>query len=351
MEGLEIREIWKEFENTSVLEGVSFSQSRGEILGILGPSGSGKTTLLEIIAGLVAPDRGDCLWNGNSLLDIPTDQRNFGLMFQEYVLFPHKNVAENVAFGLKMSGKDKKEQNQRVNEVLELVGLPGFQDREVNTLSGGEQQRVALARSLAPEPRLVMLDEPLGALDRTIRERLVGELREILKKASQTALYVTHDQDEAFTIADRIVILGDRKIAQIGTAREIYFQPKSPYVAKFLGMTNFLDGTATPIKSGSEIKTELGTWIINKEYQGPGQVLIRSDRSYIVNNDQQVDIKITGTLISSTFSGVSYQIRLQVEKMIMRFSFANQDINLPPAGDSITIGFNTDEAIHFFPSA
>jgi len=351
MKGLEIKEIWKRFGNTSVLEGISFAQSRGEILGILGPSGSGKTTLLEIIAGLVAPDRGDCLWNGRSLLDIPTDQRKFGLMFQEYVLFPHKDVGDNVAFGLKMSGIGKKEQSQRVKQVLGLVGLPRFQDRDVNTLSGGEQQRVALARSLAPEPRLVMLDEPLGALDRTIRDRLVAELRDILKKASQTAIYVTHDQEEAFTVADRIMILGDRKIAQVGTAREIYFQPNSPYVAKFLGMTNFLEGTSSPIDGGSEIKTQLGTWIVNKEYQGPGQVLIRPDRSYLVDNDEQIDTKITGTVISSTFSGISNQIRVQVEQLTMRFSITNLDTDLPSTGEFITIGFKPEEAIHFFPSA
>jgi ABC-type Fe3+/spermidine/putrescine transport system ATPase subunit len=350
MEGLEIREIWKSFEKTSVLEGISFSQPKGEILGILGPSGSGKTTLLEIIAGLISPDRGDCLWNGVSVLDTPTHQRKFGLMFQEYVLFPHKNVRENIAFGLKMSGMGKSEKNSRVDQIMDLVGLPGFQERDISTLSGGEQQRVALARSLAPEPRLVMLDEPLGALDRTIRERLVGDLREILKNASQTALYVTHDQEEAFTIADRIVILGDQKIAQVGTARELYFQPNSPYVAKFLGMTNFLDGTARPVKDGSEIRTELGTWVITKPFQGQGKVLIRPDMIHLNIDEKKSETMLTGRLISSTFSGVSHQIRVQVKDLNLRFYLANQEIDLPSPGESITIGFKPEETIHFFPS-
>ena len=347
---MEIREIWKSFRNASVLEGISFSQPKGEILGILGPSGSGKTTLLEIIAGLISPDKGDCLWNGVSLLDTPTHQRKFGLMFQEYVLFPHKNVGENIAFGLKMSGMVKTEKTRRVEQVLDLVGLPGFQERDISTLSGGEQQRVALARSLAPEPRLVMLDEPLGALDRTIRERLVGELREILKNASQTALYVTHDQEEAFSIADRIVILGDQKIAQVGTAREIYFHPKSPYVAKFLGMTNLLDGTARPVENGSEINTKLGTWIIKRTFQGPGVVLIRPDMIHLNENEGQNESRITGKLISSIFSGVSHQIRIQVEDVYLRFNLASQDIGIPSPGESITFGFEPEEAIHFFPT-
>ncbi len=244
MGGLEIRNIKRSFEEIEVLQGISFQQAKGEILALLGPSGSGKTTLLEIIAGLAKPDQGDILWDGESLLGTPPHLRNFGLMFQEYVLFPHKNIAENVAFGLKMAGTAREITLNRVIEVLKLVGLEGFEDRDPSTLSGGEQQRIALARSLAPEPRLVMLDEPLGALDRSIRERLVEELREILKSASQTALYVTHDQEEAFRIADRVVILGEGKTAQIGTPREIYHHPNSPYIARFLGMNNLLEGDA-----------------------------------------------------------------------------------------------------------
>jgi len=351
MEGLEIREIWKGFENTPVLNGISFTQPRGEILAILGPSGSGKTTLLEIIAGLVSPDQGDCLWNGVSFLDTPAHQRKFGLMFQEYVLFPHKNVRENVAFGLKMSGAGKVEKNHRVDQVLELVGLPGIQERDISTLSGGEQQRVALARSLAPEPRLVMLDEPLGALDRTIRERLVGELREILKKASQTAIYVTHDQEEAFTIADRIVILGDQKIAQIGTAREIYFQPNSPYIANFLGLSNLLDGSARTVEGGSEITTKLGVWRINQEVQGPGKVLIRPDMIQLPKDEGQIGSRLSGTLTSSTFTGISHQIRVKVGEMNFRFFIAHQDIDLPAPGERITIQFDPADAIQFFPTS
>ena len=349
MEGLEILNIQKSFEENPILEDITFQQAKGEILAILGPSGSGKTTLLEIIAGLVQPDRGDCLWDGISQLQIPTHERDFGLMFQEYVLFPHKDVEENVAFGLKMAGEAKKAITNRVDNVLELVGLPGYNNRDVNTLSGGEQQRVALARSLAPAPRLLMLDEPLGALDRSIRERLVGDLRIILKKAKQTALYVTHDQEEAFNIADQIVILGEGKIAQIGTARDIYYQPKSPYVAQFLGMSNFLDGTAHLKKGGAEIETKLGRWFLSESYQGKGQVLLRPDKADLDSSRASGGSHITGKLISSIFSGSTHHIQVLIDDQEYKFSLTNTGKDLPDIDQPITIWFRPDESVHFYP--
>jgi ABC-type Fe3+/spermidine/putrescine transport system ATPase subunit len=349
MEALEIKDIRKEYQDTAVLQGISFSLSRGEIVGILGPSGSGKTTLLEIIAGLTTPDSGDCLWNGVSLLNTPIHERNFGLMFQEYVLFPHKNVSQNVAFGLRMSGMEKSATSRRVDQVLDLVGLAGFQKRDVSTLSGGEQQRVALARSLAPQPRLVMLDEPLGALDRTIRERLVVELREILKQASQTALYVTHDQEEAFSIADRVVILENGRAAQIGTPREIYFRPSSIYVAQFLGMNNIIDGEALPNQDGTLIDTILGSWQIKEIYQGRGKVLIRPDRTQIINDPNEEPAFLKGTLINSTFSGSTVQLKIEVEDQQLNFQSGDGNIDLPQPGKEIIIGFDPNDSLHFFP--
>jgi ABC-type Fe3+/spermidine/putrescine transport system ATPase subunit len=349
MDGLEIKNIKKTFEENIVLTGISFQVSKGEIVAILGPSGSGKTTLLEVIAGLVEPDHGDVLWNGISLLDIPTHLRNFGLMFQEYVLFPHKNVGDNIAFGLKMAGDDKQDIILRVNEVLELVGLPGYDKRDVTTLSGGEQQRVALARSLAPEPRMVMLDEPLGALDRTIREKLVTELRDILKKAQQTALYVTHDQEEAFSIADRVVILGEGTTAQIGTAQEIYYHPNSLYIAKFLGMDNTFHGIANLSDSGSEIITDLGSWQTSKAYQGPGMVLLRPDKCDLKVKGSEGEANLRGHLTSSTFSGSSFQILVQIKDYNFKFNLSNIDGDLPEIGEEVTIWFYPDLALHFYP--
>ena len=348
MEGLEIQDIWKRFGEVEVLQGITFQQKKGEILALLGPSGSGKTTLLEIIAGLVEPDQGDCLWNGESLLGVPPHLRNFGLMFQEYVLFPHKDVGENVAFGLKMAGTDREITSDRVKEVLDLVGLSGLENRDPATLSGGEQQRIALARSLAPEPRLVMLDEPLGALDRSIRERLIGELHDILKKSSQTALYVTHDQEEAFRIADRVVILGNGRTAQIGTPQEIYHQPNSPYIARFLGMNNLLKGEAKPTSEGTVLESEIGSWLVNDHHQGSGVILIRPDQVQVGMADDIRTASLTGKLTSSSFSGSAIHLKIEVKSQQLGFSCSDCGMDLPQTGEPIQISFDPNKALHFF---
>lgn len=350
MPGLEIRDIHKSFDNQPILKGISFQQKPGEILALLGPSGSGKTTLLEIIAGLIEPDQGDCLWDGKSLLNIPPHLRSFGLMFQEYLLFPHKNVRDNVAFGLKMASEKPEITAARVKETLELVGLGGFENRDVSTLSGGEQQRIALARSLAPKPKLVMLDEPLGALDRTIRERLVNDLRHILKKAQQTALYVTHDQEEAFRVSDRVVILGNGKVAQIGTPQEIYYHPSSPYVAKFLGMDNFLTGKALKTPEGSIVKTQLGDMQTRYDWEGEGLVLLRPDRIHLQDPKSKDLPSLEGVVLSSRFSGSALQIEIMVDQT--RFLFFSTDSRSlqPDVGDSIRVYFDPDLAVHFFPN-
>ncbi|MCB0060951.1 MAG: ABC transporter ATP-binding protein [Caldilineaceae bacterium] len=223
-----------------VLNDISLRMAEGEVLCLLGPSGCGKSTLLRIIAGLETADTGTLTLDGRDLTSIPVHRRHFGLMFQDFALFPHRTVAENVAFGLRMAGMARKAIAARVAEVLALVALEGYEDRSIFALSGGERQRVALARSLAPNPRLLMLDEPLGSLDRTLRDELVTELRSILKAIHVTALYVTHDQQEAFTIADRLVVMRKGEIEQIGAPAVVYQQPASAFVARFLGFHNLL---------------------------------------------------------------------------------------------------------------
>lgn len=239
---LEVQNIHKTYEGQPLLRGISFSVAEGETVCLLGASGSGKSTLLRIVAGLEAAESGRILWGGADISAMAAHRRNFGLMFQDYGLFPHLSVAENVAFGLKMKKLPAREIWERVAAVLGMVNMQGFEHRRVTDLSGGEQQRVALARALAPRPRLMMFDEPLGALDRALRDRLLGELRGILHRTRVPAIYVTHDQEEAFTIADRIILLHDGEIVQQGAPEAVYAHPKSAWVARFLGLGNVVEG-------------------------------------------------------------------------------------------------------------
>ena len=229
---LEVRDLGVVIDGTEILSGVDLRVGDGEVVGILGPSGSGKSTLLRAVAGLVDVTSGDILWDGESVVAIPPHQRQFGLMFQRYALFPHLDVAGNVAFGLRMQRRT--DIDRRVDQALATVGLAGFGSRQVDNLSGGEQQRVALARTLAPEPRLVMLDEPLGALDRNLRRHLLGEIDEILEDRAVTALVVTHDRDEAEALSDRLALMRDGTIVQTGTLEELTGDPVDDWVASFL---------------------------------------------------------------------------------------------------------------------
>lgn len=239
---LEVQYIFKTYEGDLLLNDISFKLEAGETICLLGPSGSGKSTLLRIIAGLEDLNSGSVLFNGIDLASTPAHLRDFGLVFQDYALFPHLNVNDNIAFGLRMRHIKQDEIAERVVTSLELVNMSGFGKREVTDLSGGEQQRVALARALATRPRLLMFDEPLGALDRSLREDLLNELRTILHQSKISAIYVTHDQEEAFTIADRVLILHDGKIIREGTPADVWADPQSAFVAGFLGLGNVMDG-------------------------------------------------------------------------------------------------------------
>jgi ABC-type Fe3+/spermidine/putrescine transport system ATPase subunit len=259
---LELRHIFKTYEGKPLLNDISFKLDSGETICLLGASGSGKSTLLRIIAGLEDLNSGSILFNGIDLASTPPHLRDFGLVFQDYALFPHLNVNDNVAFGLKMRRLGQSEIAERVASSLELVNLKSFGQRRVIDLSGGEQQRVALARALAIRPRLLMFDEPLGALDRSLREDLLNELRSILHRTQIPAIYVTHDQEEAFTIADRVLILHDGAIIREGTPADVWANPQSAFVAGFLGLGNILDGEVV----GEMMKDEKGRMKVKTDY-------------------------------------------------------------------------------------
>lgn len=234
---------------------VGLDVADGEVLALLGPSGCGKSTLLRAVAGLERPVAGTVSWDGADLAPVPVHRRGFGLVFQDGQLFPHRDVAGNVAFGLRMAGVNRSTRDARVTELLELLGLDGYQRRRVTELSGGEQQRVALARALAPRPRLLLLDEPLSALDRALREQLALDLARVLRVSGTTALVVTHDHDEAFTLADRVALMRAGRITQVGRPEEVWRRPADEPTARFLGCGTFLPAT---VHNGT-VTSPLGT--------------------------------------------------------------------------------------------
>jgi thiamine transport system ATP-binding protein len=239
---LRVENVTVRFGEKAALDGVTLEVGDGEIVTVLGPSGSGKSTLLRVIAGLQRPGSGRVLLGGENLRSVPAHRRGIGLVFQDHALFHHRDVWGNVAFGLRMRGDSSRDVDRQVREVLHLVGLSGYERRSVATLSGGEQQRVALARALAPEPRVLLLDEPLGSLDRRLRDRLLEELERIFGELRVTSLYVTHDQAEAFALGDRVAVMREGRVVQVGTADELWGRPADEDVARFLGLGNVHDG-------------------------------------------------------------------------------------------------------------
>lgn len=229
------------FDDVLALDAVNLTVPDGGVVAVMGPSGCGKTTLLRAIAGLQPLDVGTVAWDGRNLRDTPPHARGFGFMFQDYALFPHLNVQQNVEFGLRMQGMNAAERRNRAFEVLDIVGLDDYVDRYIHELSGGEQQRIALARTLAPSPRLILLDEPIGALDRTLREHLIAEMRSVFTELGVTAIYVTHDRDEAFAIADSVTVMNQGRLLRKGTPEELWRDPQNEFVARMLGFDAIVD--------------------------------------------------------------------------------------------------------------
>ncbi len=333
---LKTHQLHKSFNQTPAVIDVSLTLSEGQILCLLGPSGCGKTTLLRLIAGLETPDAGAVWFKGQDMAGVAPHQRGFGLMFQEFALFPHKNVFENVAFGLQMQRQTQVE--ARVGEMLDLVGLSGFETRDVSNLSGGERQRVALARSLAPRPRLLMLDEPLGALDRALRERLMLEIRQILRAVGLTAIYVTHDQTEAYAVADRIIVMNQGRIEQDAPPEQLYQQPATPFVAEFLGFTNLLPATCLP---DNRVQTSLGIWPAKTGRSLPGDevvVLVRPEAALM--EPFEGGIPVEGRLETRLFKGRFYQITVTVSQQ--PFIFELGLAQPPEIGSQVKLWLNPD---------
>ncbi len=293
---LELEGLGVAYDGVVVLDGIDLSVGDGEVVVLLGPSGSGKSTLLRAVAGLEETATGVVAWDGEDLSGAPPHRRGFGLVFQDHALFPHMDVAANVAFGLRVEGATAGRRATAVEEALELVGMSGFGSRRVDTLSGGEAQRVALARSIAPGPRLLMLDEPLGSLDRALRNRLIGELGPLLRRLGQASIHVTHDHDEAFALADRIAVLGGGCIQRAGSPVEVWTDPVSAYVARCLGHQNLVE------------LDNRGSCALGRLGGGPGTVLLRPDRLVLSADGDGVEALVVG----SDFRGDRFSLRLSV---------------------------------------
>lgn len=317
------------YDREPVLNEIDLTVNQGEIICLLGESGSGKSTLLRVIAGLESRYTGNIIVDSQPVQNIPTHKRGFGLMFQDFALFPHMTVAQNVAFGLRMQGIAKNEQNCIVDEMLNLVALDGYQKREIDALSGGQKQRVALARSLAPRPKLLMLDEPLGSLDAGLRERLVLEIRQIIKQIGLTALYVTHDQQEAYAIADRIAVMNEGRIEQYDTAENLYRQPKTAFVAQFLGLTNI-------------VSTDFLRKYIDLP-QNPATYLLHPD-SLSLDAKGQLEAIVTGRV----FQGDRYRLTLKIDDVELNMNTITTN-DIPLAGQIVHISLNPS-AIHTIDS-
>lgn len=305
-----------------VVQEVSFEIGPSEVFALLGPSGCGKTTTLRLIAGFEQADSGQIWMDGQNLTGRPVEQRGIGFVFQDYALFPHLSVYGNVAFGLRqLSGKTKQ---KRVEEVLSLVGLTVFKDRKPGELSGGQQQRVALARAIAPGPKLVLLDEPFSSLDAALRQSTRDEVRALLKQSGIGAILVTHDQEEALSVADRLAVMRGGQLEQIGTPEEVYHHPRTPFVAQFLGRTNLIPGEAR----GLEAETPLGRIVLMDEAQGAVLLSLRPEGLSLAAPLGHLGIsakQLEGTVLSREFKGHDLTYRVQ---------FGNRELTVQESPES-----------------
>ncbi len=301
---IKLQDIAVSFDGEPVLEGLNLNIKNGEFVTLLGPSGCGKTTTLRIIGGFVTPDRGDVFFDGRRINDIPPHKRAVNTIFQRYALFPHLNVYENVAFGMRIQKKNKSEIDETVRRMLTLVNLKGFEKRSVSTLSGGQQQRVAIARALANNPGVLLLDEPLSALDLKLRKDMQVELKNIQKSLGITFVYVTHDQEEALSMSDTVVVMDGGRIQQIGSPQDIYNEPQNAFVADFIGESNILDGVMHEDYLVEFFGRKFKCLDSGFEAMEPVDVVIRPEDIDIVAPEKG---SLVGTVTEVTFKGVHFE--------------------------------------------
>ncbi len=357
---LVLEDVGKQFGDKRVLDGVSFAVPRGEVLALLGPSGSGKTTLLRIVAGFETADRGTIRVGEQRIESLPPARRDFGMVFQHYALFPHLSVGENVAFGLEARRLPKPQVAERVAAALASVDLAGFERRRISEISGGQQQRVALARALAPEPRVLLLDEPLSNLDPTLRERTRRELAATLRRIGITTLLVTHEQEEAFDLGDRVALLHDGRLEQLGTPHELYRAPATPFVAGFIGRGSFLP--VTVVEVGTENEDGFSPTIVGGPALAPEATLLLASRGFGKGDKADLWLRpemleicdsaapgtpFTGSFLSARFGGaVSYLTFRLTDGAEIEVMVAGE---APPLGATHQLRLRPDAKPRLFP--
>ena len=344
---VDLQSLRKEFGDVVAVDGLDLRIDAGEFLTLLGPSGCGKSTTLRMISGLETPTDGDVFISGQQVTDKSANARDTSMVFQEWALFPHMTVGENISFGLEMDGVPKDERETRIEEALEMVELPGYEDRPATDLSGGQKQRVAMARAVVREPDVLLLDEPLASLDRKLRQHMQVELKDIQKELGITFIYVTHDQEEALTMSDRIAVMNDGQIEQVGPVDELYTSPETRFVATFIGETNLYEGTVS--EDGSTLRTEDGRFNISlpgTEHAGePAAVSVRPEEVILEPNSQssEYENEWPGTVIDTIYKGSLKLYRIDVEGKSLE---VERQINEETAdfgeGDEVTVSFPTE---------
>ena len=325
---VELKNINKNFGSFKASDNVSFGIEKGKLIGLLGPSGSGKTTILRMIAGLETPDSGDILIDGKRINDVQASKRGIGFVFQSYALFQYMTVFDNIAFGLKVQKKSKREIHEKVMELVKLIGLEGLQNRYPSQLSGGQRQRVAFARALAPNPQLLLLDEPFAAIDAKVRHELRSWLKDMINKVGVTSIFVTHDQDEAIEVADEIIITNHGTIEQKGSPLEIYKNPKTSFVAQFIGQSTVLEGCRN--LKGFDMK-DIGEKVVIR----PEFIKLSKKNEY----KQYVSVTEEGKVTDISFRGSYLEIKVSVGNLILS---AVRSLEEPP----VEIGEDVDVLIY-----
>jgi putative spermidine/putrescine transport system ATP-binding protein/putrescine transport system ATP-binding protein len=354
MQALEIKNVSKRFGATQAVDNVSFSVAKGDVVALLGPSGCGKTTTLRLIAGFETPDSGRLLIEGQDIANKRPYERNVGLLFQDYALFPHMTVAENIGYGLRFRGTGGADAARRTEEMLSLVKLAGYGPRRPFQLSGGEQQRVALARAIAINPNLILLDEPLSALDAKLRQELRAEIKDILAKVGTTTIIVTHDQEEALGIAERVIVMNKGVIAQEGSPTEIYLRPANRFVAEFIGRSNMFEGKIEQLKTGEARFVGQGVDLTvpdDRMSKGLVWACVRPERIAVVDStpagrQSGYDNVLKGTVVDAAPLAADIHLLIALDSQ-QRVTVVEKNLGQPirPRGSAVALCFNADDCL------